>query len=293
MRAHVVRLAISLALAACAAPVSHAVAQTPTPATEIPFDHCDVLPVMTVKIADVNLRFLVDTGATSMLNLGSVTAGREKKIEIASWTGVSSAHGREALVSRLSLGDRTLKNLKMDAVDLSPIAKACGGPIDGILGVDLLERLGVTLDLKRNVARLGSGPSSGAENSMIAEMDSAMHGCTEAFNSADAESLTRCFDSNFVWSMPTGEIHGRDEASAYLRENFFGPGQHEHYSMKVNDQRAVGSVVWTLYDFSIDSGGNHRAGKGMMICRKTEGRWFILSMHETLNAETPAIRAAN
>lgn len=293
MRAHVMRAAIFLTVVRCASPVPHAAAQTQGAGTEIPFDHCDVLPVMTVKIADVNLRFLVDTGATSMLNLGSVTAGGEKKIEIASWTGVSSTHGREALVSRLSLGDRTLKNLKLDAVDLSPIAKACGGPIDGILGVDLLERLGVTLDLKRNVARLGSGPSSGAENSIIAEMDSAMHGCSDAFNSADAEGLARCFDSNFVWSMPSGEIHGRNEASAYLRENFFGPGQHGHYSMKVNDQRAVGLVVWTLYDFSIDSGENHRAGKGMMICRKTDGRWFILSMHEILNAETSAARAAN
>ena len=293
MRTHLMRALLLLTFAACLVCVPGVQAQTQAGGTEIPFDHCDVLPVMTVRIAGVNLRFLVDTGATSMLNLRSVTAGSDKQIEIASWTGVSSTRGREALVSQLSLGDRTLKNLKMDAVDLSPIAKACGGPIDGILGVDLLERLGVTLDLKRNVARLGSGPSSVAENSMIAEMDSAMHGCSDAFNSADAESLTRCFDSNFVWSMPTGEIHGRSEASAYLRENFFGPGQHGHYSMKVNDQRAVGSVVWTLYDFSIDSGENHRVGKGMMICRKTDGRWFILSMHETLDPETPAVGAAN
>jgi predicted aspartyl protease len=293
MRTHVTRAVFFLTLAGCVAGVQNAAAQTQAASTEIPFEHCDVLPVMTVKIAGVNLRFLVDTGATSMLNLGSVTAGSTKKIEIASWTGVSSTHGREAMVSQLSLGDRTLKNLKMDAVDLSPIAKACGGPIDGILGVDLLERLGVTLDLKRNVARLGSGPSSGAENSMIAEMDSAMHGCSDAFNSADAESLTRCFDPNFEWSMPSGEIHGRGEASAYLRENFFRAGQHGHYSMKVSDQRAVGSVVWTLYDFSIDSGENHRAGKGMMICRKTGGRWFILSMHETLNSETASIPSAN
>ncbi len=284
MRTGFVRVTILLTFAACTTCAQNAPAQTHGAANEIPFEHCDVLPVMSVKIAGVNLRFLVDTGATSLLNLGSVTSGSDKKIEIASWTGVSSTHGREALISQLSVGDRTLKNLKMDAVDLSPIAKACGGPIDGILGVDLLERLGVTLDLKRNVARIGSGPSSGAENSMIAEMDSAMHGCSEAFNIADAEFLERCFDSNFVWSMPSGEIHGRAEASAYLRENFFGPGQHGHYSMKVNDQRAVGSVVWTLYDFSIDAGEKHRAGKGMMICRKTDGRWFILSMHETLNS---------
>ena len=50
--------------------------------------------------------------------------------------------------------------------------------------------------------------------------------------------------------------------------------------MKLSDQRAVGNVVWTLYDFSIESQDLHEAGRGMMICRKSGERWYILSMHD-------------
>jgi hypothetical protein len=49
-------------------------------------------------------------------------------------------------------GPRTLRGLKLPAIDLSAIGKACGGQIDGILGVDLLDQMGMTIDLKRRVA---------------------------------------------------------------------------------------------------------------------------------------------
>jgi hypothetical protein len=42
----------------------------------------------------------------------------------------------------------------------------------------------------------------------------------------------------------------------------------------------VGNVVWTLYDFSVESEAVHEAGRGMMICRKSGDRWYILSMHD-------------
>ena len=50
--------------------------------------------------------------------------------------------------------------------------------------------------------------------------------------------------------------------------------------MKMSDQRAVGNVVGTLYDFSVESDAVHEAGRGMMICRKSGDRWYILSMHD-------------
>jgi hypothetical protein len=49
-----------------------------------------------------------------------------------------------------------LRDLKLPAIDLSPIGNACGGPIDGILGVDLLDKMEV--DLKRQVASVGGEP---------------------------------------------------------------------------------------------------------------------------------------
>jgi ketosteroid isomerase-like protein len=278
-------VAMFLAFLACAAVAPPLPAQSDPPfasETEIPLQHCDLLPVVTLKVADADMRFVVDTAATTMLNIQSVASGRAKKIQITSWSGTAVAHGREVLVPELSLANHSLRNLKLEAVDLSAIAKACGGTVDGILGVDLLEKLGVTLDLKSSVARMGS-VAGGAETSIISEMESSMRSCSEAFNDADADRLAQCFDADFVWSTPSGEFHGRDEASLYLRDHLFRAVPHGRFSMKINDQRAVGNVVWTLYDFSLDSPSAHRSGRGMMICRKSGDHWYILSMHETLN----------
>jgi hypothetical protein len=134
-------------------------AQTPPAESEIPLQRCDRLPVAIVEVNKTEKRFLVDTAATSMLNQKSFKSGRSTDVRIQSWNKTTSLSAREVLVGELSLGDHHLQNLKLPAIDLSAIAKACGGPIDGILGVDLLEKLGVTIDLQRSVARLPIHPS--------------------------------------------------------------------------------------------------------------------------------------
>ncbi|HEV1996323.1 MAG TPA: hypothetical protein VGR03_18455 [Candidatus Acidoferrum sp.] len=50
--------------------------QTAAEADDIPIEPCDVLPVVKVRIDGAEMRFLLDTGATTMLNLKSFTAGR-------------------------------------------------------------------------------------------------------------------------------------------------------------------------------------------------------------------------
>jgi SnoaL-like domain/Aspartyl protease len=254
-------------------------AQTQPPPTEIPLEHCDKLPIVKLKIGSADVRFLVDTAATSMLNIKSVSAGRPKRIQITSWAGTSVTTGREVFLHDLQLGNHILYNFKMEAVDLTPIASACGGPIDGILGVDLLEKLGVTIDLQRSVARMDP-PRSSPETQMISEMESAMHGCWDAFNNAEAEKLEECFDPDLVMSMPSVEYRGRERAAEYFRTRYFQGGLRPHLEMKLSDQRAVGNVVWTLYDFSIESSNRHEAGRGMMICHKAGDRWLILSTHD-------------
>jgi hypothetical protein len=52
--------------------------------------------------------------------------------------------------------------------------------------------------------------------------------------------------------------------------------------MRIHDQRAVSDVVWSSYDYPIDSRDIHIAGRGMMVCRKEQTRWYILSMHNLL-----------
>jgi ketosteroid isomerase-like protein len=256
-------------------------AQTETNRTEIPLQRCDRLPVVILQVDKADKRFLIDTAATSMLNEKSFTSGRTKEIRVQSWNKTTALNAREVSIGEVSLGSHSLRAVKLPAIDLSVIAKACGGSLDGILGVDLLEQLGVTIDLERSVARLGITPSSSSEVSLIADMKKAMHACSEAFNNGDADKLASCFDPDFVLSSPGGELRGRYETTNHFRQRYFGMNPHVHLSMTMSDQRAVGNVVWSLYDYTIESASVHTAGRGMMLCRKLDNRWYILSMHES------------
>jgi hypothetical protein len=51
----------------------------------------------------------------------------------------------------------------------------------------------------------------------------------------------------------------------------------------------VGDVVWSSYDYTLESAAKHVAGHGIMVCRKTDNRWQILSMHESAN-QAPGAR---
>jgi ketosteroid isomerase-like protein len=250
-------------------------------AAEIPLQRCDRLPVVIVQVNDSDKRFLVDTAATSMLNEKSFAAGRSKEIRVQSWNQTTALSAKVVSINELKLGSHILRSVALPAIDLSALAKACGGPLDGVLGVDLLEQLGVTIDLQKSVARLGIAQPSASEVSVIADMEQAMHSCSEAFNNADAPTLAACFDPDFVLSSPAGELRGREQATNHFQQAYFGLTPRPHFSMTMKDQRAVGNVVWSLYDYTIESASIHTTGRGMMLCRKSENHWYILSMHES------------
>src|SRR5262249_52371321 len=184
-------------------------AQDPAPAEDIPIERCDLLLVVKIHIDGADMRFLLDTGATTMLNLKSFASGRSKQIQVTSWSGTAATSAREVFLPELALGTHRLRDLKLPAIDLSPIGKACGSPIDGILGVDLLDKMGVTIDLKRQVASLGADPPEA--KAVFAKMEDSMHHCTAAFELGDAAELTECFDPEIVFYTPHGEFRGRNE----------------------------------------------------------------------------------
>jgi ketosteroid isomerase-like protein len=279
---------IRLSLLACAfaglvlpVTVRSARAQTLANGAEIPLQHCDRLPIVILQVDKTDKRFLIDTAATSMLNEKSFPRGSTKEIRVQSWNKTTALNAREVSIGELSLGNHKLRAVKLPAIDLSAIANACGGTVDGILGVDLLEQLGVTIDLNRSVARLGTTPSSSSELSLIADMEKAMHACSEAFNNRDADKLASCFDPDFVLSSPGGELRGRNEATNHFRQKYFDTDPRVHLSLTISDQRAVGDVVWSLYDYTIESSFVHAEGRGMMLCRRSDNRWYIVSMHES------------
>jgi hypothetical protein len=254
-------------------------AQDSTAKDEIPIEHCDRLPLVKVHIAGKDMHFLLDTAASTLLNIKSFTGGRSIEEHISSWTGTAATSAREVTIADLTLGKHTLHNLKLPAIDLNPIGSACHGPIDGILGTDLLDKMGVTIDLKRRVASMGPDPLD--VHAAYEAMEKSMRPCMTAFDKGDAAEFEKCLDPGVVMYTPHGEFVGRPQVMAYLQERFFKYAPNAQYITKLREAQMFGDALWYSYDYSLDTPAEHRTGHGMSMCRKGDGRWRILNMHNS------------
>lgn len=263
-------------------------AQEPPASSEIPIERCDVLPIVKVRIDGADLRFLLDTAATTVLNLKTFSIGRSKEIRISSWTGTAATSAREVSLPELVFGSHHLRDLKLPAIDLSPIGDACGGRIDGILGVDLLDKMGVTIDLKRRIASLAPGPADA--KALYNQMESSMHHCNMAFTEGNATVLEDCFDPEIVLYTPQGEFRGRPQVMQYLRNRYMRYAPKLSYEMELRDVKLFGDALWYSYDYMIDSPKEHIEGHGMSMCRKDGVHWRILNLHNSLR--DPNVAAA-
>jgi ketosteroid isomerase-like protein len=289
-----------LALAALLVVNAPATAQQPSPAPrpapaagEIPLERCDRLPVVKVRIEGADFRFLVDTGATTFLNLKSFAGGKSRNIEISSWSGTGSTSARMVTLPELTLGAHRLEKLRLPAVDLAPIGQACGGQIDGILGVDLLEQMGATIDLQRRVARLGNVttlPPAPADDAAARQHHAQIEeGCIGAFNAGDLQALENCLDPDVVLFTPWGEARGRKAMLDYVRERYFSLRPLPRMEMKTRSVRIIGDAAWYDYDYSITLPGGRIEGRGTGVCRRHGDRWLLLNMHNSrLEAPDPA-----
>jgi hypothetical protein len=46
--------------------------------------------------------------------------------------------------------------------------------------------------------------------------------------------------------------------------------------------KMFGDALWYSYDYWIDSPREHIAGHGMSMCRRDNGHWRILNLHNSL-----------
>lgn len=250
-------------------------------AQEVPLERCDRLHVIRVIVGNRPFRFLVDTAATSMLDLHSFSDGRSKGVEVTSWTGTLATSAREVTLAEVTIGDSHLKNLKLPAIDLSAIGNACGKRIDGILGADLLERLGATLDLKRGTAHFATAGDE-RDQKLIAEMHHDMSRCVSAFNESNEGEFQDCIDPKIVLFSADHELYGREQTLAYFREKYFHQNPPTHFEIHQSNYHPMGDAVWYEYDFTLTSGKGSLNGRGMAMCRKSGGKWRMASMHHSV-----------
>jgi ketosteroid isomerase-like protein len=263
-----------------------------TRAQETPLEHCGALPVVEVVAAGRSTRFLIDTAATSMLNLKSFAEGDARRdVHVTSWSGTTATSAREVTLSELKVGHTKIIAVKLPAIDLSAIGNACGRRIDGILGVDLLGKLGATIDLKRQTVHFAdANDSRGIE--LESEMDRDIDHCVGAFNRADERAFAECLDPKIVLFAANSDLYGRQAAMYYFRDRYFRQTPPAHLAIRASSFHAIGEAVWYEYNFTIESAKGRIRGRGMAMCRKSEGHWRVASMHHSLVEIEPAVVGA-
>jgi ketosteroid isomerase-like protein len=250
-------------------------------AQELPLERCDTLPVIDVQVAGLHKWFLVDTAATSMLNLESFAEGQARNIHVTSWSGTLATSAKEVTLPDLTVGRTKLLEVKLPAIDLSAIGKACGRKIDGILGVDLLGKLGASINLKDQTIHVATADEThGAE--MVTAMQHEMHRCVDAFNESDEDKFGDCLDPKIVLFSIDTELYGREQVVGYFRTRYFHQQPPAKLDILERAFHPIGEAVWYEYEFTIDSRRGKLHGRGMAMCKKTEGRWRMASMHHSI-----------
>jgi hypothetical protein len=109
-----------------------------------------------------------------------------------------------------------------------------------------------------------------------------MQHCTLAFQAGRSAELEECFDPEIVLYNPHGEFRGRKQVMTYLQERFLKFAPDLGYKMTLRDVKSYGHALWYSYDYWIDSPKEHIAGHGMSMCRRNNGQWRILNLHNSL-----------
>ena len=253
-------------------------------AEDIPLGTCDRLPVIEVTVPSVKskLRFLVDTAATSILNSKSFKSGDPDNVAVTSWRGTVETRASSVTVPELVIGQHHLKDLRLPAIDLSPIGNTCGKRIDGILGVDLLSRLGATVDLKEHTAHLL--PDSRSAESALEELHQQLAGCEAAFNRADERAFGECLDPDVVTFTPAGDFYGRAANLDYYRKAYFQKTPPAQLSTVPRAHHLIGDAAWVEYDLKIIVGQQVIVARGTALCHRNNGAWRIVHLNHSAPA---------
>jgi ketosteroid isomerase-like protein len=248
-------------------------------AEEIHLLTCDGLPVVPVSVARMKFLFLLDTAATSILNLKSFPYGNQQNVSVTSWTGTDQIKGQRVTIGDLVVGEHHLRNLTLSAVDLSAIGHACGRQVDGIMGADVLRTLGAVVDLKARVAELpGDAESAQAR---VAELDERLARCAQAFNRGGEELFSECLDPAVVLFTEFGDFYGREAVMKYYREKFRDQRLPMELIITPRAHHLLGDAIWVEYEIRATLGGQTMISRGTALCQKTDGRWQIVHLNSS------------
>lgn len=255
-------------------------------AQDVRLESCRQLPIVKVTVAKKQFQFLLDTGAAAtILNRTSFSSADATEVTMESWAGSSSAAGRQVVLPDLTIGDQSLINLKLLAIDLTSLERSCQRRIDGVLGADLIEKFGLTIDLKNHIVTLhGNSKLPEARFHQLHEQQSR---CEEAFNRSDEKEFEQCLDPEVVMLTSHGDFRGRKAVMKHLKEMFFGQDPPVSISITPLAHQAIGSVIWVEYDMSIKMRGQLTHTKGTALYQKAGEKWLMSNMNNSMPMPEP------
>jgi hypothetical protein len=247
-------------------------------AQEIPLDSCRQLPIVKATIDGHGFQFLLDTGAAAtLLNLKSFSSLESAEVTLESWNGTAGTHAREVVLHDLTIGEHTLANLKLLAIDLTTLERSCQRRMDGVLGADLIQKLGLTIDLKNHVAVVDDDRRT--SESKLKELKKGQSACVEAFNRSDEKRFEECLDPEIVLLTSKGDFHGRKEVMKHFKDAYFGQDPPVLVSMTPVTGRAIGNVVWIEFDMAVNKGQTVMKTRGTAFYQKSGEHWVMSNMN--------------
>jgi hypothetical protein len=248
-------------------------------AKEIHLEACDVLPVVEVSISGVKFLFLLDTAAMSFLNSKSFASGPELKIPVTSWNGTTQTTGQQVTISDLAVGGRHLRNLRLPAVDLSAMGRACGRMLDGVLGIDLLHALGASLEFDAVSARL-LVRSEDAHAQQV-EFDQQFAACELALSRGDDSGTTSCLDQDVVLATLDANIYGRDAVLDFLRRAYLVRDRSTQLFITICRHHILGEGMWVEYELHVAAPDRVVVQRGSALWQQTNGQWRALYLNHS------------
>jgi hypothetical protein len=246
---------------------------------DVPLTACDGLPMVEVSIGGMKFSFLLDTAATSTLNLGSFSYGDSQRISVTSWNGTYSARGQKVIISDFVIGEHHLQNLKLSAVDLSAVGRACGHVVDGILGIDLLRRLDAVVDLKAHVVGLPADPQ--IARSHVLQLDERLAVCAQAFNRGEEQVFLDCLDPHAVLFTTIGDFYGREAFMEYLRRERGRQPSLPQLVITLRAHHLLGEEIWAEVELRIKLEQQVLRLPGTMLCEKSGAAWRIVQLNSS------------
>ncbi len=253
----------------------------PSLAQEIALDSCRGLATIDATAGQRRLRLLVDTGATSsIMNAKSFPQGNTARVEVHSWNGAFAADGRKTDISDLAIGGRHLIAVSFLAVDLSDLERQCGEPIDGIMGADLIRKLGLEIDLKKRLARFAADPtqSSGDSEDLTQQFEL----CAAALSRSDARAFGDCLDPDVVLVVSGKDYRGRDAVLKYFSREYFGRGRAATMSIDHSAFHVAGGAAWLQYQLHTTIRDRTVRERGTALFEKCGEKWLVMNLNHSV-----------